>query len=206
MDNLKQNFLIVHHIAQTIGAQQKAVTLLQIQMGYITHDNRLGADGPGDEVFARVCTGHFRSQLSPLHHHLHQAVIPGQLTDAAAAHEVSTAVAHMDHRDLPAPHQNGHQSGAHSVKFFKLHGLVKDREIGKLDSAAEHLLNLRLLHLGSPGPLDLLDKDIHCQSACNIAGLGAAHAVTDDTQLRVAVQFFNMECVLILFADAALIR
>ena len=57
VDNLKQNLLIVQHIAQAVGAEQKIIALFRILMVQVAQNDGFRADGSGDEVFARVAFG-----------------------------------------------------------------------------------------------------------------------------------------------------
>ena len=161
----------------------------------------LRSDGTGDEVLAGIAFRHLRSQISPVHHHLHQRMILGHLTDAAFAHVIGAAVPHVNYGRLPATHHHRHQRGAHAVEFLELPGLVIHGEVRQLHSAAEHLVNLVLLHDGLPAAADFLHEHVHRQRTGNVSGFGAAHAVADDAQQVAAVKLFNSVRILILFPD-----
>ena len=55
-------------------------------------------------------------------------------------------------------------------------------------------------------PFDLLDKHIQGQGAGNISGFRTAHTIANHAQKGIAVELYNLECVLILRPDAAGIR
>ena len=133
-------------------------------------------------------------------------MILGDLTDSRPADAIGPAVAHIDY-GCPIPaHQHRNQGSAHAVKFLELSRLVVNREIGQLHRAAEHLIDPVRLHPRQPAPADFLHKDLHRQGAGNVAGFGAAHAVTDHAQQGLLVQPFNSVSILILLAHASGIR
>ena len=165
-----------------------------------------------DQILARVGLGSFRRQFATVHHHLHHGVVLGDLPDTAVGNAVAPTVAHIDDGCLIFSDQGRHKRGTHTLKLFKLIGLVIDREIGQLHGAAQN--HIRLVPVGTeptigsagPAALDLLNEHIHGQRTGHIAGLGASHAVADHAQQRPPSQFFNMKRVLILFPDAPNIR
>ena len=128
-------------------------------------------------------------------------MILGHLTDAAFAHVIGAAVAYIDHGRLPSPHHHRNQRGAHAVEFLELPGLVVHGEVCQLHGAAEHLVNLVLLHDGLPAAADFLHEHVHRQRTGNVSGFGAAHAVADDAQQIAAVKLFHSVRILILFPD-----
>ena len=111
-------------------------------------------------------------------------------------------VTDVDDKTCPRINQTGNQCGSHAGKLRELTGLIEDSEVGKTDGALEHLIGPVPVHGRIPASDHFLNEYIHRQSACHIAGLGTAHAVTHDAQKRICAQFSDMERILILLADA----
>ena len=130
-------------------------------------------------------------------------MVLGDLADTVPVDLIGTAVAHVDHGGQLALDQGRHQGGAHALKFLKLARLIEHGGVCQPHSGLHDLAGAFLGHTGHPGTLNLLDKDLSGHLAGHVAGLGAAHAITDHTQQGVLIQLRGFVSILILAADTA---
>ena len=125
-----QDLAGLHQIAEAVGAEQHLAARIE-QHALVAH-GLLGqlvvrqaeakisahvgvaAQVAADHVAVRVVLGFGRGQQAALDGLLHKRVIDAGLNDAAAPHQVETAVADVSRVQPPRGHESGHAGGAHA--------------------------------------------------------------------------------------------
>ena len=149
-----------------------------------------------------MAAGLLGGDVPPLHHVLHQGVIPGHLVDALLIDMIRPAVPHIGDDHAPVEGNGGDQGGPHAVILLRgpgglPHGAVRQghRHHGDLPEPVRlGLLREALFHLRGKG--------VHGNAAGQLPAGGPAHPVADHAD-RVSKSRLHRVGVLILFTDEA---
>ena len=114
VDDLKEHLLISHFIGKAVGAEQNALVAAQTAGKHIALHLRLGADGAGNDVFARMKLGLFLREFAALDHVSDHRVVARNEAHVFACKMIGAAIADVDDDGQIAADPDGDERCAHA--------------------------------------------------------------------------------------------
>ena len=167
-------------VGETVCANQQNVAVDKIGFYVIEPHAGLDAESTGDEILVGMMLRLLIGQLAASHHLLHHGMILRELLDFAAAYRVGAAVADVYHVNGGVLDKDKLAGRSHSRKLGILRLQLKHPEVGVHNDFRHQLANLLLCHVVLIEVGDLGADILHSGGACDIAAVGASHAVTYD--------------------------
>lgn len=92
----------LYHVGQTVRTDNQRSLIGKWEIQRVALHCLLHAQGPGDEVLARMVLGFALGELALFEHGLYDGMVAGHLLDAPVRHQIGAAVPHMaDMRPSP---------------------------------------------------------------------------------------------------------
>ena len=191
--------VVGHLVDEAVAAQHEPVGADDRHRPRVDADERLDAEGAGDDVAARVGAGLLARDRTLGDELLHEAVVDRHLAEAVVAQHVAARVADVRDREHLAVVRvvddgDGGDGGAHAGLVEVLDRRVVDLDVRLVDRRHEVVAGAQ--RVGGQAGIEPVDRHL----ARDLTGEVATHAVGDDEQARA-----DVEVVLVLGADLALV-
>ena len=176
--DLRQDRLVVDHRGEPVGADEEEIARPGLDGKGVHVHVGVGAERACDHRALWVALGLLRRELAAADELCDERVVLGQLLELALADEVGARVADVTDRHAPVLDESDGHGRAHPGSRGVLGLPLVDAAVRLLDQLVDALL------ASAAGLLRVLQRGCG-QAGCELAGLGAAHAVGHREERRL---------------------
>ena len=194
--NSKLNVLVRNHVGETVGADQIDVAGQRIVDVDFGDNGALNTKRPRHKVLVLREPRLLPRQYAVVNLLLQQAVVSGDLLQNVRPKPVESRVAYVRNRKSIVPEQGGNQGCPHARILPLSLGRLENHQIGSVYGVAQERndgwlppIDAVHVHVALIEPNPQLDHE-HCHrdSACDLPGVVAPHAIREDGHAKVDVR------------------